>query len=102
MYDTIVTYITAIAPSLATVVTAVLMFIKIVTSVRGMVSDLSKKTGDDRDAMRKELEAVRAELADVNNNAEIQQLKELYARACADMEEANRLNAELLAKLNQR
>ena len=106
MYEQIVTYITAIAPSLATVITAILMFVKIIASTRSMVNSLShdtdKKLKEAMDAQYATVSTLKDEVKKVTDSNEIAQLKEQYSRVLADLEEVIKQNSELLAKLNQR
>lgn len=106
MYEQVVTYITAIAPSLATVITAILMFIKIIASTRSMVAslkdDTAKKLNEAMDAQYATMCTLKEEVKKVTDSNEIAQLKEQYSRVLADLEEVMKTNAELLAKLNQR
>lgn len=106
MYEQIVTYITAIAPSLATVITAILMFIKIIASTRQMVNSLShdteKKLNEAMDAQYATMCTLKDEVKKVTDSNEIAQLKEQYSRVLADLEEVMKQNAELLAKLNMK
>lgn len=106
MYEQIVTYITAIAPSLATVITAILMFIKIIASTRSMVAslkdDTQKKLKEAMDSQYATMCTLKEEVKKVTDSNEIAQLKEQYKLLLADMEEVMKTNAELVAKLNQR
>ena len=106
MYEQVVTYITAIAPSLATVITAILMFVKIIASTRAMVTslkdDTQKKLKEAMDAQYATTCALKEEVKKVTDSNEIAQLNEQYSRVLADLEEVMKTNAELLAKLNQR
>lgn len=102
MYEQVVTYITAIAPSLATVVTAVAMFIKIVTRTREMIDGL-KHNADEQAAITKaQVEELKAAVKQVTESNEIAVIKEENAQLRKDMQEVIRLNAELQAKLNAR
>ena len=117
MYEQIVTYITAIAPSLATVITAILMFVKIIASTRSMVTslkdDTQKKLKEAMDSQYATMCTLKEEVKKVTDSNEyvgtiagevneIAQLKEQYKLLLADMEEVMKTNAELVAKLNQR
>lgn len=106
MYEQIVTYITAIAPSLATVITAILMFVKIIASTRSMVTslkdDTAKKLKEAMDSQYATMCTLKEEVKKVTDCNEIAQLKEQYKLLLADMEEVMKTNAELVAKLNQR
>lgn len=106
MYEQIVMYITAIAPSLATVVTAIAMFIKIVSRTKEMAAslkdDTQKKLQEAMDAQCALLETLKEEIKRVTDSNELAQMKEQYARVMSELEELTRQNAELLAKLNMR
>lgn len=106
MYEQIVMYITAIAPSLATVITAIAMFIKIVSRTKEMAAslkdDTQKKLREAMDAQYVLLETLKAEVKRVTDSNELRQCKEQYKQVQADLQELTRQNAELLAKLNAR
>lgn len=106
MYEQIVMYITAIAPSLATVVTAIAMFIKIVSRTKEMATslkdDTQKKLKEAMGAQYALMETLKQEVKRVTDSSELQQLKEQYKRVQSDLQELTRMNAELLAKLNTR
>lgn len=106
MYEQIVMYITAIAPSLATVVTAIAMFIKIISRTREMSNTLKDTTAKKIDEMMAahyaEMETLKQEVKRVCDSSELQQMKEQYAQLQRDLQEVTRMNAELLAKLNER
>ena len=106
MYEQIVMYITAIAPSLATVVTAIAMFIKIVSRTKEMAAslkdDAQKKLQEAMDAQYALLETLKEEIKRITDSNEMAQMKEQYARVMSELEDLTRQNAELLAKLNMR
>lgn len=106
MYEQVVMYITAIAPSLATVVTAVAMFIKIITRTREMSESLRGETEKKIDEMMAahyaQMETLKCEVKRVCDSSELQQIKEQYSQLQQDLQEVIRMNAELLAKLNER
>lgn len=106
MYEQVVTYITAIAPSLATVITAILMFVKIIASTRSMVAslkdDTQKKLKEAMDSQYATMCTLKEEVKRVTDSNEIAQLKEQYARVMSELEELTKQNAELLAILNMR
>lgn len=106
MYEQIVMYITAIAPSLATVIAAVTMFIKIISRTKEMAESLKDKTGAKIDEMMAahyaEMETLKYEIKRVCDSSELQQIKEQNAQLQQDLQEVIRMNAELLAKLNER
>lgn len=95
MYEQVLTYITAIAPSLATVITAILMFVKIIAATRDMTVSLRKETETKLDTLN---ETVRQ----VTESNELKQIKEQYRECMAQLEQLTRQNAELIAQLNQR
>ena len=106
MYEQVVMYITAIAPSLATVVTAIAMFIKIITRTREMSDSLRGETEKKIDEMMAahyaQMETLKCEVKRVCDSSELQQIKEQYAQLQRELQEVIRMNAELLAKLNER
>lgn len=106
MYEEIVMYITAIAPSLATVITAIAMFIKIVSRTKEMAAslkdDTQKKLKEAMDAQYALLETLKEEVRRVTDSNELCQCKEQYKQVQKDLQELTRQNAELLAKLNAR
>lgn len=102
MYEQVVTYITAIAPSLATVVTAVAMFIKIVTRTREMTDNLRRDTDEQAAITKAQVEELKATVKQVTDSNEIAVIKEENAQLRKDMQEVIRMNAELQAKLNAR
>ena len=106
MYEQIVMYITAIAPSLATVITTIAMFIKIVSSTKEMAAslkdDTQEKLKEAMDAQYALLETLKEEIKRVTDSNELAQIKEQYKQVQSDLQELTRQNAELLAKLNVR
>ena len=106
MYEQIVMYITAIAPSLATVITAIAMFLKIVSRTKEMAAslkdDTQKKLQAAMDAQYALLETLKEEIKRVTDSNELCQGKEQYKQVQKDLQELTRQNAELLAKLNAR
>ena len=106
MYEQIIMYVTAIAPSLATVVTAIAMFIKIVSRTKEMATslkdDTQKKLQEAIDAQYALMETLTEEVKRVTDSNEIAQIKEQYKQVQKDLQELTRQNAELLAKLNAR
>ena len=104
MYEEIVMYITAIAPSLATVVTAIAMFLKIISRTKEMAAslkdDTQKKLKEALDAQYALMETLKQEVKRVTYSNEIAQLKEQYKQVQKERQEVIRQNAELLAKLN--
>lgn len=106
MYEQILTYITAIAPSLATVVTAIVMFVRIITATREMCSglrkDTEKKLTEAMDAQYAHMATLSEAVRKVTDSNEIQQIKTQYTECMKELEVLTRQNAELLAKLEQR
>lgn len=104
MYEQIVMYITAIAPSLATVVTAIAMFLKIVSRTKEMAAslkdDTQKKLKEAVDAQYALMETLKQEIKRVTDSNELCQCKEQYKEVQKELQEVIRQNAELLAKLN--
>lgn len=106
MYEQIVMYITAIAPSLATVITAIAMFLKIISYTKqvagSLKDDTQKKLQEAMDAQYALLETLKQEVKRVTDSNELRQCKEQYKQVQKDLQELTRQNAELLAKLNAR
>lgn len=104
--DIITTYVAALAPAAGALLTAIIMFVRIIASVRGMINDCRKQTDDANAealaAVNTQLERIDKTVADLNASSEVAAIKEQNQRLLADLDEALRLNAELLAKLNQR
>ena len=104
MYEQIVMYITAIAPSLATVVTAIAMFLKIISRTKEMAAslkdDTQKKLKEAMDAQYALVETLKAEVKRVTDSNELCQCKEQYKEVQKEIQEVIRQNAELLARLN--
>lgn len=104
--DIITTYITALAPAAGALLTAIIMFVRIIASVRGMVNDLHKQTEDTSnatlDAVNERLDRIDQTVERLNSSSEVQAIREQNQKLLFDLDEALRLNAELLAKLNQR
>lgn len=106
MYEQIVMYITAIAPSLATVVTAIAMFLKIISRTKEMAAslkdDTQKKLQEAIDAQYALMETLKQEIKRVTDSTELCQCKEQYKQVQKELQEVIRQNAELLAMLNIR
>lgn len=106
MYEQVLTYITAIAPSLATVITAIVMFLRIVSATREMCGSLRKDTETKLTEAMNAQYAHMATLSDavkqVTDSNELKQIKEQYKECMAQLEQLTKQNAELIAKLNQR
>lgn len=104
--DIITTYVTALAPAAGALLTAIIMFVRIIASVRSMINDCRKQTDEANsatlDAVNERLDRIDKTVADLNASSELQAIKEQNQRLLADLDEALRLNAELLAKLNMR
>ena len=103
MYEQIVMYITAIAPSLATVIAAITMFLKIVSRTKEMAAslkdDTQKKLKEALDAQYALMETLKEEVKRVTDSNELCQCKEQYKEVQKELQEVIRQNAELLAKL---
>ena len=97
-------YITAIAPSLATVIAAITMFLKIVSRTKEMAAslkdDTQKKLQEALDAQYALMETLKEEVKRVTDSNELCQCKEQYKEVQKELQEVIRQNAELLAKLN--
>ena len=97
-------YITAIAPSLATVIAAITMFLKIVSRTKEMAAslkdDTQKKLQEALDAQYALMETLKQEVKRVTDSNELCQCKEQYKEVQKELQEVIRQNAELLAKLN--
>lgn len=106
MYEQIVMYITAIAPSLATVVTAIAMFLKIISRTKEMAASLKedsqKKLKEAMDAQYALMETLKEQVKRVTDSNELCQCKEQYKEVQKELQEVIRQNAELLAMLNVR
>lgn len=102
MYEQIVMYITAIAPSLATVITAIAMFLKIVSRTKEMAAslqdDTQKKLKEAMDGQYALLENLKQEIKRVTDSNELCQYKEQYKQVQSDLQELTRQNAELLTR----
>lgn len=106
MYEQIITMITAIAPAASTIVASIVMFCRIIGRTKEMTdtlkSDTQKKLTEAMNAQYAQIFALHEAVKEVTNSNEIAQIKEQYKRLQAEMEEMNKLNAQLLAKLNMR
>lgn len=104
MYEQILTYITALAPSLATIITAIVMFVRIIGRTREIATslkdDTAKQVRDAANAMNAQTAMLREAVSTVNSTSEVKAIKEQNRQLLKDLDEAMRLNAELLAKLN--
>lgn len=106
MYEQIINYIMAILPAASTITASIVMFFRIIGRTREMTSSLKDDTEKKmEEAMREQyaqMEVLKAAVQKVTDSNEIAQIKEQYKRLQAEMEETNRLNAELLAQLKMR
>lgn len=106
MYEQIVTMITSIAPAASTIIASIVMFCRIVGRTKEMTDtlkgDTEKKLTEAMNAQYAQMETLKKAVKEVSDSNEIAQIKEQYKRLQADMEEMNKLNAQLLAKLNMR
>lgn len=104
MYEQILTYVTALAPSLATIITAIVMFVRIIARTReicgSLKDDTAKQVRDAANAMNAQTAMLREAVSTVNSTSEVKAIKEQNQQLMKDLDEAMRLNAELLAKLN--
>ena len=99
-------YITAIAPSLATIIAAITMFLKIISRTKEMAAslkdDTQKKLQEALDAQYALIETLKQEIKRVTDSNELCQCKEQYKEVQKELQEVIRQNAELLAMLNTR
>ena len=99
-------YITAIAPSLATIIAAITMFLKIVSRTKEMAAslkdDTQKKLQEALDAQYALLETLKQEVKRVTDSNELCQCREQYKEVQKQLQDVIRQNAELLAMLNVR
>ena len=106
MYEQIITMITAIAPAASTIVASIVMFCRIIGRTKEMTEtlkcDTQKKLTEAINAQNAQIATLQAAVKEVTNSNEIAQIKEQYKHLQADMEEMNKLNAQLLSKLNMR
>ena len=97
-------YITAIAPSLATIIAAITMFLKIVSRTKEMAAslkdDTQKKLQEALDAQYALLETLKQEVKRVTDSNELCQCREQYKEVQKQLQDVIRQNAELLAMLN--
>ncbi len=106
MYEQIITYVTAIAPAFAAVVTSITMLFRIIGRTKEMAESLKKNTEKElteaKNLLYAQVQTLKEEVKRVTDSNEMQQIKEQYNKLRTELEEANRMNAELLAKLNMR
>ena len=106
MYEQIITMITAIAPAASTIVASIVLFCRIIGRTKEMTDNLKgdtqKKLTEAMNAQYAQIAMLQEAVKQVTDSNEIAQIKAQYKRLQADMEEMNKLNAQLLAKLNMR
>lgn len=106
MYELVLSYITALAPAASAVIACIVMFARIITRVREMTRDLSRKSEKDlkeaQDAFYAQVSTMKEEIKRITDSNEMAQMKEQYARVMSELEELTKQNAELLAILNMR
>lgn len=106
MYELVLNYITALAPAMSAVIACIVMFARIITRVKEITGDLSKKSEkglkEAQDALDEQVKAMREEIKRITDSNEIAQMKEQYSILISELEDLTRQNAELLAKLNMR
>ena len=106
MYEQIINYIMAIAPSLTAVIGAVTMFVKTVGNTSALTNRL-KETVEDKmaevmDNTDAQVAALKEAVQQVTDSNEISIMREQYKVLQSELQEALRMNAELLAKLDTR
>lgn len=106
MYELVLSYITALAPAASAVIACIVMFARIISSVRQMTHNMSDKSDKDleeaKNVLYAQVSVLKDEIKRVTDSNEMAQIKEQYARCMVELEEVTKQNAELLAKLNQR
>ena len=106
MYELVLSYITALAPAASAVIACIVMFARIITRVREMTRDLSKKSEKDlkeaQDAFYAQVSTMKEEIKRITDSNEMAQMKEQYTRVMSELEELTKQNAELLAIINMR
>ena len=106
MYELVLSYITALAPAASAVIACIVMFARIITRVREMTRDLSKKSEKDlkeaQDVFYAQVSTMKDEIKRITDSNEMAQMKEQYARVMSELEELTKQNAKLLAILNMR
>ena len=106
MYELVLSYITALAPAASAVIACIVMFARIITRVREMTRDLSKKSEKNlkeaQDAFYAQVSTMKEEIKRITDSNEMAQMKEQYARVMSELEELTKQNAQLLAILNMR
>lgn len=106
MYEQIINYIMAIAPSLTAVIGAITMFVKTVGNTSTLTNRL-KETVEDKmtevmDNTDAQVTALKEAVKQVTESNEIAIMREQYKALQTELHEALKQNAELLAKLNMR
>ena len=106
MYELVLNYITALAPAASAIIACIVMFFRIITRVREMTRDLSRKSEKDlkeaQDAFYAQVNTMKEEIKRITDSNEMAQMKEQYARVMSELEELTKQNAELLAIINMR
>lgn len=106
MYELVLSYITALAPAASAIIACIVMFARIITRVREMTGELSRKSEKDlkeaQDAFYAQVSTMKDEIKRITDSNEMAQMKEQYARVMSELEELTKQNAELLAILNMR
>ena len=106
MYELVLSYITALAPAASAVIACIVMFARIISSVRQMTHNVSDQSAKDleeaKNVLYAQVSVLKDEIKRATDSNEMAQVKEQYARCRAELEEVTKENAELLAKLNQR
>ena len=106
MYELVLSYITALAPAASAVIACIVMFARIISSVRQMTHNVSDQSAQDleeaKNVLYAQVSVLKDEIKRVTDSNEMAQIKEQYALCMAELEEVTKENAELLAKLNQR
>ena len=106
MYELVLNYITSLAPALSAIVACIVMFARIITRVKEMTGELSRKSEKDlkeaQDVFYAQVSTMKEEIKRITDSNEMAHMKEQYARVMSELEELTKQNAELLAKLNMR
>lgn len=106
MYELVLSYITALAPAASAVIACIVMFARIITRVREMTRDLSKKSEKDlkeaQEVFYAQVITMKEEIKRITDSNEMAQMKEQYAQVMSELEELTKQNAQLLAILNMR
>lgn len=106
MYELVLNYITALAPAASAIIACIVMFFRIITRVREMTGELSRKSEKElkeaQDVFYAQVNTMKDEIKRITDSNEMAQMKEQYARVMRELEELTKQNAELLAILNMR